>query len=56
MKFRSVLGHYRVNEQGLQTAKRTSVMQWQNGFRLLVLPEPNADSPVQFPFKSWSER
>jgi branched-chain amino acid transport system substrate-binding protein len=56
MKFRSVLGHYRVNEQGLQTAKRTSVMQWQNGFRLLVLPEPNADSPVQFPFKPWSER
>jgi branched-chain amino acid transport system substrate-binding protein len=56
LKFQSILGNYRVNEQGLQTAKRTLVMQWQNGFRLLVLPEPNADVPVAFPFKPWSER
>jgi branched-chain amino acid transport system substrate-binding protein len=56
MKFLSTLGHYRVDEQGLQTAKRTTVMQWQDGFRLLVLPETNADSPVEFPFKPWSDR
>jgi branched-chain amino acid transport system substrate-binding protein len=56
LKFQSILGNYRVNEQGLQTAKRTGVMQWHNGFRLLVLPKPNADGPVDFPFKPWSDR
>jgi branched-chain amino acid transport system substrate-binding protein len=48
MKFRSLLGHYRVDETGRQTAKSTYVMQWQNGFRLLVLPEDIADSPVRY--------
>ena len=56
MKFRSLLGHYRVNDNGLQTAKVTSVMQWQTGFRLLVLPTANADNPVDFPFVPWSQR
>lgn len=56
MKFRSLLGHYRVDENGLQTAKVTSVMQWQTGFRLLVLPAENADNPVDFPFVPWSQR
>ena len=48
MKFRSLLGHYRVDETGRQTAKSTYVMQWQDGFRLLVLPEDLADSPVRY--------
>lgn len=56
MKYRSLLGHYRVDETGLQTEKTTYVMQWQKGYRLLVLPEDLKDSPVQFPFVPWSQR
>ena len=56
MHYRSLLGHYRVDETGAQNAKRTFVLQWQNTFRLLVFPEDIQDSPVQFPFVPWSER
>lgn len=56
MKFRSMLGHYRVDDAGIQVAKKTYVLQWQGGYRLLVLPEDLKDSPVRFPFVPWSER
>lgn len=56
MKFRSLLGHYRVDETGAQTAKKTYVMQWQDGYRLLVFPEQLQDAPVRYPFTPWSER
>ncbi len=56
MKFRSLLGHYRVDDTGAQVAKRAYVMQWQDGFRLLALPDEVRESPARFPFKPWSER
>jgi branched-chain amino acid transport system substrate-binding protein len=56
MKFRSLLGHYRVDGAGIQVAKTTYVLQWQGGYRLLVLPEDLRDSPVRFPFVPWGER
>ena len=56
MKFRSLLGHYRVDSSGIQLAKKTYVLQWQGGYRLLVLPEDVNDTPVQFPFVPWSQR
>jgi branched-chain amino acid transport system substrate-binding protein len=56
MKFRSILGNYQVDENGSQLAKNTYVMQWQNGFRLLVLPKTIQDAEVIYPFKPWSER
>lgn len=56
MKFRSLLGHYRVDETGAQVAKKAYVMQWQDGYRLLVLPDEVRDTPVRFPFRPWSER
>lgn len=56
MKFRSLLGHYRVDGSGIQLAKKTYVLQWQGNYRLLVLPEDLKDAPVQFPFVPWSQR
>lgn len=56
MKFRSLLGHYRVDDTGIQVAKRTYVLQWQGGYRLLVLPEDLRDAPPRFPFVPWSNR
>ncbi len=56
MKFRSLLGNYRVDETGAQQAKRTFVMQWQGPYRLLVLPREIQEAPVKYPFVPWSER
>ena len=56
MKFGSLLGRYRVEDSGKQLAKKTFVMQWQNGHRLLVLPKQLRDNPIIYPLKPWSER
>ena len=39
------------DETGAQTAKDTYVLQWQTGFRLLILPEELRDAPAVFPFR-----
>jgi branched-chain amino acid transport system substrate-binding protein len=51
MIFRSILGPYQVDDAGRQLAKKTYAMQWQNGFRLLILPEDLRDAPAVFPFR-----
>jgi branched-chain amino acid transport system substrate-binding protein len=56
LKFRSLLGRYRVDERGLQQDKSVYLMQWQDGRRRLILPERYARNKVRFPLKSWSER
>jgi branched-chain amino acid transport system substrate-binding protein len=56
MKFGSLLGRYRVDDSGKQLAKKTFVMQWQNGKRLLVLPTQRRESQIVYPLKPWSER
>ena len=56
LKFRSLLGRYQVDEQGMQQGKSIYIMQWQDGHRRLVLPERYARLPVRYPFKPWSER
>jgi branched-chain amino acid transport system substrate-binding protein len=56
MVFRSLLGNYRVDETGMQKAKTIFLMQWQNGYRLLVSPPEIRDAEIIFPFKPWSER
>jgi branched-chain amino acid transport system substrate-binding protein len=56
MKFRSLLGHYRVNEKGEQVGKDTYVMQWQDDRRVLVLPASVAERPPLYPFPAWGTR
>jgi len=56
MKFHSLLGLYDADETGKQLGKSIYVMQRQQGYRLLVLPKQLRDSPIQYPFKPWSER
>jgi branched-chain amino acid transport system substrate-binding protein len=56
MKFRSLLGPYRVDDSGSQLAKQTYVMQWQDGRRMLVLPKQLRESDIVYPLKPWSER
>jgi len=50
MKFRSLVGHYQVDGNGMQTAKHTYLMQWQDGHRALVLPPEQAEAAVR-PFQ-----
>ena len=49
LKFQSLLGHYRVNEAGMQEGKSTYVMQWQKGQRRLVLPQRISRATVTYP-------
>jgi branched-chain amino acid transport system substrate-binding protein len=56
MVFRSLLGNYRVDESGLQKAKTIYLMQWQDGYRLLVSPKELRDAEIIYPFKPWTER
>ncbi len=56
MVFRSLLGNYRVDASGKQLAKSIFLMQWQNGYRLLVSPRELRDAPPIFPFTPWSDR
>jgi len=56
MLFASLLGPYRVDENGRQFGKETYVMQWQHGSRLLVLPKSLREGQIIYPFRPWSER
>lgn len=48
MRFRSLLGRYRVDATGKQVAKPAYVMQIQDGRRVLVLPQELQESPVRY--------
>jgi branched-chain amino acid transport system substrate-binding protein len=54
MKFRSILGHYRVDSSGRQIAKDTYVVQWQDGHISLVWPPQLARWELALPFKGFA--
>ena len=56
MKFRSLFGHYRVDETGRQIGKPSYAIQWQGGHRVLIAPDDVAEGKVLYPFPPWSER
>lgn len=49
MKFRSIIGHYRVDERGMQQAKDNYLVQWQDNHISLVYPPQLARWQVLFP-------
>lgn len=49
MKFRSILGHYRVDERGMQRAKSNYLVQWQDNHISLVYPPQLARWQVIYP-------
>jgi branched-chain amino acid transport system substrate-binding protein len=56
LRFRSLIGHYRVDESGQQSGKEIYVMQWLEGERRLVLPKRLRERPINYPFTPWSDR
>jgi branched-chain amino acid transport system substrate-binding protein len=49
MRFRSLLGNYRVDETGKQIGHKNFVLQWQDGRRRMVWPAELADTKLRFP-------
>jgi len=49
MRFRSLLGHYQVDETGRQVAKSNYLLQWQDGRRRLVWPDKIAERELIYP-------
>ncbi len=49
MKFRSILGHYRVDKNGMQSAKPTYLVQWQDNHISLIYPPQLARWQVIYP-------
>jgi branched-chain amino acid transport system substrate-binding protein len=56
MKFRSLIGHFRVDENGKQIGKPNYIIQWQKGLRRLVYPEELAQFELLYPFPQWESR
>ncbi|MEM6708206.1 MAG: amino acid ABC transporter substrate-binding protein [Pseudomonadota bacterium] len=53
LKFRSILGHFRVDDRGRQIAKQTYLVQWQDRHISLVYPTDIARWDLRFPFSDW---
>jgi len=51
MRFRSLLGHYQVDETGRQMGKRNYLLQWQDNRRRLVRPSNIAERELIYPRK-----
>ena len=51
MQFRSLLGHYQVDETGRQSGKRNYLLQWQDDRRRLVSPSNIAERELIYPRK-----
>ena len=49
MRFRSLVGHYQVDDTGRQVAKRNYLLQWQDGRRRLVAPAEVAERELIYP-------
>jgi branched-chain amino acid transport system substrate-binding protein len=49
MRFRSLLGHYQVDDNGRQAGKRNYLLQWQSNERRLVAPDDLAERTLAFP-------
>lgn len=49
LRFRSLIGHYQVDDTGRQVAKRNYLLQWQDDRRRLVAPADIAESELIYP-------
>jgi branched-chain amino acid transport system substrate-binding protein len=56
MTFRSLIGHFRVDENGRQVGKPNYIIQWQEGRRRLIFPENLARFELVYPFLPWKDR
>jgi branched-chain amino acid transport system substrate-binding protein len=56
MDYNTVFGGFRVDRDGLQTAHKMVMFQWQDGKKVIVWPEELAPGKPRFPTPPWSQR
>ncbi len=56
LKTTTTFGHYAVDASGMQVAKGTYVIQWNNGRKTIVLPQQVSETMPSFPFTAWANR
>ena len=52
----TVYGGFRVDRDGVQVAHKRLLFQWQDGKKVIVLPEELAANQPRFPTPPWSQR
>ena len=52
----TVFGAFKVNQDGLQTAHKMLIFQWQDGKKVIVWPDELAPGKPRFPTPPWRER
>ena len=56
MDHNTVVGAFRVDQDGVQVAHKSVLFQWQDGKKALVWPEELAANQPRFPTPPWSQR
>lgn len=56
MDLSTVFGAFKVNQDGLQTAHKMLMFQWQDGKKVIVWPDELAPGKPRFPMPPWRER
>ena len=56
MELNTVFGGFKVDSNGVQTAKKMVLFQWQDGNKVIVWPEELAAVAARFPTPPWSKR
>ena len=56
LKTKNAFGDYAVDADGFQTAHRATILQWQDGKRVIVWPEDLANGKARFPTPPWNQR
>ncbi len=56
MDLNTVLGRFKVDQDGFQIAHKMLMFQWQNGKKVILWPEELAPGKPRFPTPPWSQR
>lgn len=56
MEINTVFGGFKVDSNGVQTAKKMVMFQWQDGKKVIVWPEELAPNQPRFPTPTWNQR
>ena len=56
LKTKNAFGDYAVDADGFQTAHKATMLQWQDGKRVIVWPDDLANGKMRFPTPPWNQR
>src|SRR5215813_7517632 len=56
LKTKNAFGDYAVDADGFQTAHKATMLQWQDGKRVIVWPDDLANGKMRYPTPPWNQR